>query len=60
VEPVRFDVSGGALFATSYPGTADASTSECTAAVVLPTGRFLLPFQCLIHPWMHGALLIDP
>ena len=57
--PVRFDVVGADLIATSYPGTAEESTAPCNSAAALPGGGFLLPFQCLIHPWMHGALLVN-
>jgi hypothetical protein len=56
---VRFDLVDAAVVATSNPGTPDEWSGVCDNASELPTGQIMLPFQCLLHPWMHGALLID-
>ncbi len=56
--PVRFDVSDGVLRATTAPGAPDPEARECTAAVAVPDGSMLLPYRCLVHPWMNAALLI--
>lgn len=53
--PVRFDIAGSTVRATTGQVTLD-----CSTAVALPTGGYVLPFQCLLHPWMHGSLLIEP
>lgn len=51
-EPVRFDLAGSVLTATSY-----GETYACTSALTTPAGAVLL-YHCLIHPTMRGALVI--
>lgn len=59
--PVQFDVAGGTVQATTAPGTPKQSGPvPCGNAIALPAGGFVLPFGCLLHPWMHGALLVSP
>jgi len=58
--PVRFDVGGDSLLATTAAGTPQAQTRTCSSASPLPAGGYALPYRCLLHPWMAGALLIDP
>lgn len=57
---VRFRIVGGELRATTSPGTGQAETQTCPGATALPTGDMLLRYQCVIHPQMHAALLIQP
>jgi plastocyanin len=52
---VQFDVADGALAATD-----DGKTTPCGNALALPTGAFLLPYQCILHVEMHGALVVEP
>lgn len=58
--PVRFDLDGGGVSATEAPGTPNAVTTPCGNAVATSDGAFVLPFRCMLHGFMHGALLIEP
>jgi plastocyanin len=51
--PVKFTVAAQTLRATI--GT---TTRTCDGAVAVDEGTFILPYQCLLHPWMHGALIV--
>jgi hypothetical protein len=55
---VQFDIVGGALQATTDPGTSRAATLPCGSAFALAVGGFMLPYYCQIHPWMRAALLV--
>ena len=57
---VRLKIVNDELRATTAPGTPDAETRPCGTATAIDTGSFLLTYQCLLHPQMHGALLIEP
>lgn len=57
--PVRFDVVGGGVEATTAPGTPLQTTSPCTEVVALVDGSYAVPFHCLIHPHMVGTLRVD-
>lgn len=57
--PVRFDIDGGTLRATTAPGTAEESTSTCVNATLLD-GSYILPFRCMIHGFMNGVLRVHP
>lgn len=57
--PVRFDLADGGVIATEAPGTPEALSSRCGNAVATIDGAFVLPFRCLLHGPMHGALLIE-
>jgi len=52
--PVRFDITGAALYAT----VVDEST-ECTTAETLPDGSFALPYHCRLHPTMRGVIVVS-
>lgn len=54
--PVRFDIAGGTLQATTPAGT-----KTCGSAIGIPAaGGFALAFRCLLHPYMNGLLLVLP
>lgn len=55
---IRFDVVDGALFATGPGPDGVVRTTECTRAVPLPEGGFLLPYYCRLHPSMQAAILV--
>lgn len=57
---VRFDLVGGQLYATAGPGTDDEETLPCTTGLTLPTGDVVLPYYCLLHAWMKGAVVVAP
>lgn len=56
--PVRFDLAGGSLSATTAPGTTSESTAACGDVQTLPDGSVDLAYYCAIHPNMLGHLLI--
>lgn len=51
----RFDIVNGALWAN----TTDLGDVECGNAKALPTGDFVLPYECTIHPNMRGTILVQ-
>lgn len=53
--PVRFDVTGGGVEATQ-----NGQTKPCTLVGQLPTGGWVVPFHCLLHPHMVGTLVVAP
>lgn len=53
--PVLFEITGQGVRATTDAGVGPLA---CTDASPLPDGSYLLPFRCLLHVWMNGALLI--
>ncbi|HET6398898.1 MAG TPA: hypothetical protein VFH47_05030 [Candidatus Thermoplasmatota archaeon] len=53
--PARFDVRGGALWAN----TTELGDVACLNAQRLPTGGFVLPYECTIHPSMRGAIVVQ-
>lgn len=55
--PVRFDISGGGLWATTSPGTVNETTAECTSATPVD-GGYVVKYECKIHPQMKAALVI--
>lgn len=59
--PIKFTIESGALFATTPAFEGDpGETRECTSAQMSPSGQFVLPFQCIVHSWMRGALVVEP
>lgn len=54
-EAVRFDIVDGRLVATSG-GVA----TDCGNAAAMPDGSHALPFYCVLHPPMRGALVVTP
>lgn len=52
----RFDIVDGALWAN----TTDLGDQECFNAKKLPTGSFLLPYECTIHANMRGTIVVEP
>jgi hypothetical protein len=54
---VRFDIVGGALYATQIGG--EDGTVRCASATALPGGSFLLPYACALHPTMRAALVVS-
>lgn len=53
--PTTFKIVGNTLTAT-----VGAETLTCATAQALPGGSFLLPYYCVIHTPMRGALVISP
>ena len=51
-QPVTFGFSGGALVATQY-----GKALPCASAQPVQGGA-LVTYNCRIHPWMSGALLV--
>lgn len=57
---VRFDIVGGGVVATG-PGNRDEKPTRCTSATALgSSGAFAMTFNCLLHPYMHGVMVVDP
>jgi len=54
--PVRFDLAGGGLTATSDT----LGTQTCVSAVALPDGSAALFYHCRLHPNMIGVLRVEP
>ena len=50
-----FKIASGKV--TAKTGTI---TKTCGTATALPNGDQVLPFQCNVHGWMRGELLIHP
>ena len=57
--PVRFDVTDGVVTATTGPDSPTPVTRTCVTTTTLDDDTILLPYRCLLHPWMHGALVIE-
>lgn len=55
-DPVVFDVDAGALYATT-PGM---GRQLCADAVAMPAGGMALPYHCMLHTPMRGALVVTP
>lgn len=51
--PTTFEIVGNTLEAT-----VDGETLACNTASRLPDGSFVLPYYCVIHTPMRGALVI--
>lgn len=56
---IRFEAADGALFATGPGPDGAPRTLECTRAVPMPEGGFLLPYFCRLHPNMQAAILVS-
>jgi hypothetical protein len=62
-KPVRFDITPAGITATTRVDPGDPTkdvTRSCSTGTMLPTGTWVQPYQCLLHPWMRAALLIRP
>jgi plastocyanin len=58
-EPVRFDILGDTVIATTNPGTASETAAVCANAEQLFDGAWAVPFVCVFHPvLMKGSLVI--
>lgn len=61
--PITFTIGGGALSATQPyigPGPYPVGTNPCTTATGLDDGSFVVQYQCWVHPWMYGAIRVEP
>ena len=54
-EAATFTIEDGALWAN----TTDLGDAECGNAKALPTGDFVLPYECTIHPNMRGTIVVQ-
>lgn len=58
-DPVRFEIVGSGVAATTNAGSPWASSLPCTNAEMVAEGTFVLPFVCVFHPvLMKGALVV--
>lgn len=59
VVPVRFDIVGTSVIATTAPGTDAAASLPCSRTVPLAGGSFLVRFQCMLHVQMVSAMIVS-
>lgn len=59
--PVRFDIVGATVEATTTNDTNVDTTLACGNAVALPGGAFAINYFCVLHPvLMKGVLVVVP